>query len=341
MSSTSDFHRRLERKVRQQLSGQKVGYLLGAGSSYLAGAGYPLASHLWPAIRKSMDAALCREIQERLDEGADGLENALDLLDPGRVDELPHRHAVTSAIAALFEQLEPPSDNHAAFLQRLSRRTDFSVPVFCLNYDPLLERASEQARVRLVDGYAGFENAYFAPEIFQFKMGAELRGSRYRQGGWVRGIVHLYKLHGSLGWFCSQDKGAIRRPFRGNAPPNSIRLMVPPQHRKAADTTAPPYSDLWSEFRRLVRHGPFPLNRLASIGYGMRDEHVNAVLENGLARHNFTLMIFTRSLTDAAFERWSARPQVIVVTRRRCSMYEEVGEGHPDLWSFERLSHEV
>jgi len=47
MSEPSAFHAKLEQAVRQQLQSQRVGYLLGAGSSYLDGGGYPLTSELW------------------------------------------------------------------------------------------------------------------------------------------------------------------------------------------------------------------------------------------------------------------------------------------------------
>ena len=46
----TDFTERLEKKVYQQLRSQSVGYLVGAGASFLDGRGYPLASELWPQI---------------------------------------------------------------------------------------------------------------------------------------------------------------------------------------------------------------------------------------------------------------------------------------------------
>ena len=88
-------------------------------------------------------------------------------------------------------------------------------------------------------------------------------------------------------------------------------------------------------------HGPSVLNRLVSIGYGMGDEHVNAVIENALARGDFTLLVFTRKLPTDVFERWSKKSNVIVVTEDACSLYGEVGPGHPVLWGFEKLSSEV
>ena len=46
MTTELDFTSALEAKVAEQLKAQRVGYLLGAGSSYLDNAGYPLAFEL-------------------------------------------------------------------------------------------------------------------------------------------------------------------------------------------------------------------------------------------------------------------------------------------------------
>ena len=50
MTAAPDFTSELQAKVAEQLKAQRVGYLLGAGSSYLDSAGYPLAFELWDLI---------------------------------------------------------------------------------------------------------------------------------------------------------------------------------------------------------------------------------------------------------------------------------------------------
>ena len=153
--------------------------------------------------------------------------------------------------------------------------------------------------------------------------------------------IRLLKLHGSVGWYeCGTNK--IRRcAFAIDIPENTKRLMIPPQRRKANDTMNPPYSALWSEFRGALGQDRRPINRLVCLGYGFVDEHVNAVIENALARTDFTVVIFAKDLSDAAWLRWSSKRNVIVVTEKRCSVKGDVGEGHHDLWDFERLSKEI
>ena len=122
-SSTPDFISSLEAKVSEQLKSQRVAYLLGAGSSYLDGAGYPLAAELWDLIRDRIaDAQKRAEIQAKLDSGAAGIEHALDLLDDGGAMDTPHRHLVTAAIADDIRPKTPNLEVHIEFLRRLYKR---------------------------------------------------------------------------------------------------------------------------------------------------------------------------------------------------------------------------
>jgi len=338
----SDFLVRLETKVTEQLRSQRVGYLLGAGSSYLDGKGYPLAFELWDLIKDRItDVQKRADIQTKLDHEASGIESALDLLDEGGVSDTPYRHLVTAAIADLFLELQPNLDVHTNFVTRLSRRADPYVRVFSLNYDPIIERAAEEASIRVSDGFLGAEHAFFNSAVFLERIG-RIRGThKGRQFDETVRPIHLFKLHGSLGWYECPQRGVRRCAYASPLPSGTKRLMVPPQNRKAADTMLPPYSALWSEFRGCMGHGASPLNRLACLGYGFADEHVNAVIEPALSRTDFTLLVLTKELSDAAWSRWSPIKNSIVVTETRCSLKGETGPGHSDLWRFERLSREV
>lgn len=341
-ASGAEFLAALEAKVLEQLSSQRVGYLLGAGSSHLNGSGYPLAGDLWGLIKSKIpDATRCAHIQDKLDGGVGGLERALDLLDDGGAADTPYRHLVTTALAELFMPMSPPLDTHVAFVRRLAMRADPWTKVFSLNYDPLLERAAARARVRVVDGFLGAEESYFDAAVFEERIG-RIRGThRGRQLEETVRPLHLLKLHGSLGWYECPTHGVRRCGFAVNPPSGAKRLMVPPQRRKATETMLPPYAAIWSEFRACLSQSARPLHRLVCLGYGFTDEHVNAVIEAALARVDFTVLILTRALCDEAWARWSARHNVVVVTEARSSLKGEKGIGHPDLWSMERVSKEA
>jgi hypothetical protein len=63
----NSFLKKLKEKVRKQLSSQRVGYLLGAGSSFLDGNGYPLMTNLWDLICGEIPPDERAEIQAKLD----------------------------------------------------------------------------------------------------------------------------------------------------------------------------------------------------------------------------------------------------------------------------------
>lgn len=342
MFSTSDFTKELEAKVKEQLHSQRIGYLLGAGSSYFNGNGYPLAFELWDLIKATIpDVAKRDDIQGKLDSGAKGIEQALDLLDDGGANDTPYRHLVTTAVANLFMSKNPPLDLHCDFLRHIAQRADPNVKVFSLNYDPLIERAAANARIRVVDGFLGAEHSYFDASVFEERIGI-IRGTyKGRQFDETVKPIHLLKLHGSLGWYECPINGIRRCSFDKSPPASTKRLMVPPQRRKASDTMLPPYAALWSAFRGCLGQNATPINRLVCIGYGFADEHVNTVIEGALARTDFTLLIFTKNVNASTWARWSQKSNVILVTENQCSLKGQTGPGHSDLWSFERLAMEV
>ncbi len=248
---------------------------------------------------------------------------------------------MAAAIAELFQPLVPSLDHHVEFVRRLAGRPDPSVKVFNLNYDPLIERAAEQARVRLSDGFVGHEHAFFEPGVFEERIG-RIRGThRARQFDETAKPIQLLKLHGSVGWYECTTYEIRRCAFASTIPENTKRLMIPPQRRKASDTMSLPYSALWSTFRGALGQDRVPINRLVCVGYGFADEHVNAVIENALARTDFTVLIFTKELSEVTWNRWRAMSNVIVVTENRCSLKGNVGDGHSDLWTFQRIAREV
>jgi hypothetical protein len=73
MTTELDFTSALEATVAEQLKAQRVGYLLGAGSSHLDNAGYPLDFELWDLIKDGIANTQKRaDIQAKLDGGATG-----------------------------------------------------------------------------------------------------------------------------------------------------------------------------------------------------------------------------------------------------------------------------
>jgi hypothetical protein len=86
------FEGKFIKKIREQVHSKGVGFLLGAGSSYLDGKGYPVAASLWDVVKPALPPADQGEIQNQIDSGCPGLEEALDRLDDGAQGDLQLRH---------------------------------------------------------------------------------------------------------------------------------------------------------------------------------------------------------------------------------------------------------
>jgi hypothetical protein len=341
MNEKEEYTSRLERTIHTQLKSQKVGYLLGAGASFLNGSGYPLAATIWDDIKDDIPQPENDEIQAKLDmERTEGIEHALDLLDPAGPEPTSHRTLVIEAIAKRFSQISSPIDQHKEFVRRVSKRNDSFVPIFTVNYDPLIEIAADEEKLSIVDGFSGFYQSSFNQNNFDLIPSRYYNSHRGRVLSGNNGIIHLYKLHGSMGWF-SVNGAQIRVNHDHQGQDEWRRLMIPPQYRKATETTTPPYSALWTRYRAWLVHGPRQLNRLVCVGYGMRDQHVNDVIESATSRGDFTLLILVRSLSDNVFEQWASKANVIIVTKERCSHFGAKGPGHNSLWNFEAICKEV
>ena len=328
-------------KLVEQVHAKDVGFLLGAGASFLNGAGYPLASGLWNAVRDVISPQDRELIEAEVTRRACGLEEALDVLDDVTAPRPQLRHRVASAIADYFRALDPPLKHHCSFLKGLSQRRERRVRIFSLNYDPLVENAADSERVPLSDGFSETNNFFFDLKNFELLVGIASRRRRKAVFDPIRGIINLYKLHGSMGWFID-DRNAIRRCRPEDPiPDNSTLLMIPPHYRKAQDTGIPPYSTLWSEFRGILTNDRLRLlNRLVCVGYGLGDTHVNPILEGALARPDFTMLVLSRDLPTATFDYWKTFKHVILASERRCALYGDEGPGIPEIWSFEWLAQE-
>ena len=335
------FEERFRDKISQQIHAKEVGFLLGAGASFLDGKGYPLASGLWNAVRAGVSEDDRALIEAEVVRRGCGLEEALDALDDGSVPRLQLRHRVAEAIANHFRLLTPPLDDHRSFVKGLSKRRERRVRVFSLNYDPLVENAADHEHVQLSDGFSGCNNFYFDPKSFELTVGVLSRRRRHAVSDPIRGVLNLYKLHGSMGWF--EDGNMIRRCGPQNPiPDGAALLMIPPHYRKAQDTGMPPYSMLWSEFRGILNNDRLRLlNRLVCVGYALGDTHVNPILEAALVRRDFTMLVLARDLPDATFDHWKTFANVIIATERKSVLYREVGPGLPEVWSFKWLAQEV
>lgn len=72
------YEEKFRAKLAEQIHAKDVGFLLGAGASFLNGAGYPLASGLWDAVKAGVSPQDRELIETEVAQRGCGVEEALD-----------------------------------------------------------------------------------------------------------------------------------------------------------------------------------------------------------------------------------------------------------------------
>lgn len=223
-----------------------------------------------------------------------------------RLDELPIvdvtsadlDECLTHATQALASSCELPVKGTTAglgtfkiFIRKLLTRplNLKRVNIFTLNYDTLVEQASDAEGVVLLDGFVGTQRRTFRPESYEQDLYFPAETTEGRVHRFDR-VLHLYKLHGSITWI--RDQPTIDNPYgvisTAFNPQRSQPLLIYPTPAKYGETLGMPYSELFRRFAAaLVR----PQSALFVLGYGFGDEHVNAIVRQALAMPSFTLVV--------------------------------------------------
>lgn len=294
-------------EIREQLSSgrRRLALLVGAGASMAAGL---------PGI-----AGLSGEVEQRLEEplkskyktiegvvgtGAD-VEQVLSRIrlcreligqsDTYEVDGLSGHteareldFAVCRLIYEVVEGRTADLTSHhvlAQWLHILHPERDFPVEVFTTNYDLLIERALEQARVPFFDGFIGSVEPFFSPTSVEAdeRQADPVRPPR----GWTR----LWKIHGSIGWRLQVDADTqvsriVRVPMR--VPTMGEELMIFPSREKYEESRKLPFITFQDRLRRVLSSGEM---LLVIIGYSFSDQHLNQILFDALSGSNSRLAV--------------------------------------------------
>lgn len=181
---------------------------------------------------------------------------------------------------------------HKNFIRKLLsrpfnlRRTN----IFTLNYDTLIEQASDNAGIELFDGFVGTNKRYFRPESYEQDLHIPVETSKGQVHPHDR-VLRLYKLHGSITWKASDT--SYFNPYgvemvNFDIAMNEDRLLIYPATNKYGDTLGMPYAEL---FRRFSSNVARSQSALLVVGYGFEDDHVNTIIQQALTFPSFTLVI--------------------------------------------------
>jgi len=174
-------------------------------------------------------------------------------------------NAICVQVREIVSQPLPPSDTPyhvlASWIQAISR--DKPVEIFTTNYDLLLEQALEEQRVPYFDGFVGSDSAFLDLESME---------EDDLPPRWAR----LWKIHGSINWWMTAKK-KIRRSRDLVV---GEQLLIYPSHLKYDQSRQMPYFAMLDRLRVFLRSDQCIL---LTCGYSFGDEHINAVIAQGLS----------------------------------------------------------
>ena len=169
-----------------------------------------------------------------------------------------------------------------------NRQTVFDVVnLFTTNYDLFHELALETSGYAYADGFSNGILASFSPrEYHRRPIDLDERFRDHYEP--VNPFFRLYKLHGSINWRMFDDRVVRipRVPGSEMSYPGADQLIAP-MSSKYALTQGSPYSDIFREF---VNAMAIPNTVLFTCGFSFADLHIANLIEQALARPDFTLV---------------------------------------------------
>ena len=173
--------------------------------------------------------------------------------------------AICEKIREIVSKPLPTSDTPyhvlASWIQAIPR--DRPVEIYTTNYDLSLEQAMEEQLVPYFDGFVGSDSAFLDLD----SMAEDDLPPR-----WAR----LWKIHGSINWWMTA-KQKIRR---SRDEVGGEQLLIYPSHLKYDQSRQMPYYAMLDRLRVFLRSNQCVL---ITCGYSFGDEHINAVIAQGLS----------------------------------------------------------
>ena len=229
----------------------------------------------------------------------EGFETGIDKLD--LAEEV--RCGMLKALWALIEDADSKvlgrltADSNILPLTRLYKHlfssTNNTIDVVSLNYDRLAEYAAEAG------GYAHYTGFHYG---FLRKQAAASTLRIFESARQIR-TVHIWKVHGSIDWFKTDD-GRVLSVDDRYARSYLTPLIITPGSEKYRSTHQPP-------FRSIINHSDSAIDNgkaFLIVGYGFNDEHIQPKLIDSIQQRNTPIVVLVKKLTPAGRRLLLERP---------------------------------
>lgn len=202
--------------------------------------------------------------------------------------------------------------HHVAFVDALfgKRRAglDRRPPVvfFTTNYDTLLEDALALCRVPTSDGFCGGATAFWNAN----KLDQGFQNPFSEEGGY---LARVFKLHGSIDWFRSNEDVVVRR--RSGAAysmDNCGQLLIYPEATKYAAARQEPFMSTFDALRGALATPKQTV--LIICGCSLCDEHITEEIEFAMnqRQNQLTLLVFIKQPDEETLPADGGLPSCLV-----------------------------
>lgn len=266
--------------------------ILGSGASvpYLLPSMWTLGEHLKNNISftEPDDISQFEEFKATLDKVKDLETTLLQIqLRPNVLEKvifetwsLVNRHDIEAFENLLEGKIEFPLAELIIHLLRAAQR---KVSIITTNYDRLAEYAASFSNAFICTGFSQNFVGHFSKSIHQQDL-TRLSG--------FKGQVNIWKVHGSLDWFKSQDETDRQLPYRLKIPKNHKPLIVTPGLSKYYETQLEPFRTIFTEADNEIEKA----TSFLCIGYGFNDIHVQPKLIAQI-KSGKPIIVITKELT--------------------------------------------
>ena len=267
--------------------------ILGSGATVPYG--LPTMGNLGEHLKKNLtfcteeDIKQFDELKKNMDNGND-LENTLHNIQL-RTNVLKkviketwlflNKHDIQAFENLLERKIEFPLAELITFLLTTAQK---KVSIVTTNYDRLVEYAASISNAFVCNGFSQNYIGHFSKNIHQNELIKKING--------FRGQVNIWKVHGSLDWFKSQNENYTQIPYRSTIPENYTPLIVTPGLSKYYETQLEPFRTIFTEADNEIEKA----KSFLCIGYGFNDIHVQPKLITQI-KSDKPIIVITKELT--------------------------------------------
>lgn len=212
-----------------------------------------------------------------------------------------HKYPGFEPLTRLLHKLIGPSPNKAT--------------IVTTNYDRLVEYAADILKYKIVNGFEGELLKY--PQL---PTREDYTTTRQKSG---RKVVEIWKVHGSLDWFISNDgtKYIVSVALRESIPEGFSPLLIPPGKNKYKTAYEEPY-------RSIIAQSDAAFERSSAflcVGYGFNDDHLQPKLIEQIKRGK-PIVVLAKKMTE------SCKRQILDSGIRRYIVCECLDDAHTTVY---------